>query len=284
MKRCRNLLLLFIATICGLTVSAQDARQYPFEVQVSGKGGPAILFIPGFASSGAVWDDTKVQFEPSHTCYTFTMAGFAGVPAEANPGFIHWETALAQFIKDQKINKPIIVGHSMGGGLALALAADYPDLVGSIIIVDALPCLAAMNQPDFKSSATPDCSGMVQQIVSMDKEQFKAMQVATMRRLIADTGKQALAVAWSMRSDRKTFGQLYCDFSNTDLREKIEQIQCPSMILLESYFSNFKPAIEEQYKNLKQADLRYATKGLHFIMYDDWGWYLQQLNSFISAH
>jgi hypothetical protein len=41
-------------------------------------------------------------------------------------------------------------------------------------------------------------------------------------------------------------------FSNTDLREKIKNIKCPTLVLLE-YFKNVKPAIEEQYKKLKNS-------------------------------
>ncbi|MGC5743169.1 hypothetical protein [Chryseobacterium sp. NFX27] len=43
--------------------------------------------------------------------------------------------------------------------------------------------------------------------------------------------------------------------------EKIQTVQCPSLILPEFCFVNFKPAIENQYKNLKKADMRYASKG-----------------------
>ncbi|MCX6146572.1 MAG: alpha/beta hydrolase, partial [Candidatus Kapabacteria bacterium] len=72
------------------------------------------------------------------------------------------------------------------------------------------------------------------------------------------------------------------DFSNTDLREKIKNIKCPTLILLEEYFKNLKPAIEKQYINLNNANLQFANKGLHFIMYDDKEWYLNQLNNFIN--
>ncbi len=75
---------------------------------------------------------------------------------------------------------------------------------------------------------------------------------------------------------------MYCDFSNTDLREKIKAVSVPSMILLEPNFKNIESAIREQYKNLGNADLRFAGKGLHFIMYDDKDWYLKQLNDFIT--
>ncbi|MFT7352674.1 MAG: pimeloyl-ACP methyl ester carboxylesterase, partial [Flavobacterium sp.] len=67
-----------------------------------------------------------------------------------------------------------------------------------------------------------------------------------------------------------------------DLRKKIENIKCPSLILLEDSFKTIKPAIKEQYKKLKNANLQYSTKGLHFIMYDDKEWYLNQLNNFLN--
>jgi pimeloyl-ACP methyl ester carboxylesterase len=41
--------------------------------------------------------------------------------------FKNWETSIASYIKENKIDKPIIIGHSMGGGLALA--SDYPELI-----------------------------------------------------------------------------------------------------------------------------------------------------------
>jgi hypothetical protein len=70
---------------------------------------------------------------------------------------------------------------------------------------------------------------------------------------------------------------------NTDLRVKIGTVNCPALILLEPDFKNVSAAVEDQYKNLKTADLQYAGKGLHFIMYDDREWYLAQLNKFIAA-
>jgi pimeloyl-ACP methyl ester carboxylesterase len=108
------------------------------------KANKLIIFIPGFASSGEVWNETKVAFEKEYTCYTLTMAGFAGVKPQPNPSFENWEDEIANYIKTNKIEKPILIGHSMGGGLALAIAADYPELIGKIVVVDALPCLSGL--------------------------------------------------------------------------------------------------------------------------------------------
>ncbi len=282
----KKLLTLSILVVIALSsfqpeTSEQD-NKYPFEVKISGKGNRSIIFIPGFACSGEVWNQTKALYENNYTCYTLTMAGFAGVAPQSKPSFQGWERAIATFIQQNKINKPLIIGHSMGGGLAMALASDYPELISKIIAVDALPCLAALMNPSLKAKENNDCSAIVSQITSATDEQFYQMQKNTIPRLLADTSKQELVLGWSVKSDRTTFAEMYCDFSNTDLREKIAGIKCPALVLLESYFVNFKPAINEQFKKLTSANLHYATKGLHFIMYDDKEWYNQQISNFIN--
>ncbi|PWN59075.1 alpha/beta fold hydrolase [Chryseobacterium viscerum] len=274
------IIMLFFLAVCN--IFGQETA-YPFEVKKTGKGTQALLFIPGFASSGDVWNETTAKFEKNFTCYTLTMAGFAGTKPQADASFKDWEKAIATYIKTHKIDKPIIIGHSMGGGLALAIAADYPELVGKIVIVDTLPCLAALSDPNFTSKENNDCTSTIEKLTAMNDEQFLKMQTQTIPRLLADPSMQETVIGWSMKSDRKTFAKMYCDFSNTDLRDKIKNVQCPSLILLESFFVNLKPSIEEQYKNLKNTNMQYASKGLHFIMYDDKDWYFNQLTHFLSA-
>ncbi|HMQ67823.1 MAG TPA: alpha/beta hydrolase [Ignavibacteria bacterium] len=263
------------------TVRAKE-KTYLFDVKITGSGVESIIFIPGFSCSGDVWDETVAQYKDNYTCYVLTMAGFAGTAPQPDPTFTGWENSIAEYIRDNNIDKPIIIGHSMGGGLAMALAADYPDIIGKIVVVDALPCLAAIMDPSFKSKENNDCSEMINSITSASDEEFYKMQKKNIPMLLADTSRSELVIGWSVKSDRTTFAEMYCDFSNTDLREKIAGIKCPALILLEASFANFKKGIEEQYKNLKTADLQYADKGLHFIMFDDKEWYENQLKKFIG--
>ena len=133
MKKYFILVIALLFSAACLNVFAQT-KSYPFEVIKSGKGKQSIVFIPGFASSGEVWNETKANFEKNFTCYTLTMAGFAGVKPQPNASFKNWEDTIAAYLKENKIEKPIIIGHSMGGALALAIAADYPDLADRIVV------------------------------------------------------------------------------------------------------------------------------------------------------
>lgn len=273
--------LLLILEIVFVSLSS-FGRDYPFSVLKSGKGKQAVIFIPGFASSGDVWKETVTKLGDNYTCYVLTMAGFAGVMPEKEPSFEKWKSQIVQFLKDEKIENPILVGHSMGGGLALAIASDFPKLPKKLVVVDALPCLMALTTPGFKPSSGSDCQDMIKRITTMDTVQFARMQRMSVASLTADSSKFDEIVEWGLASDRKTYAKMYCDFSNTDLRERIRTIKVPCLILLESNFKNIKSAIKEQYKGLSTAQLKYATKGLHFVMFDDKEWFLNQLSEFIK--
>lgn len=275
----KNRLLIIGVLLLSLSTFAQD---YPFLVQKSGTGKQTILFIPGFACSGDVWKETVNELAADYTCYVLTMAGFAGTAPEENPSFENWILQIARFIQDEKMEKPILVGHSMGGGLTLAIASDFPDLVQRIVVVDALPCLMALTNPGFQPAPGKDFSEKIAQITAMNEEQFARMQQMSVASLTTDSSKFDEIVSWGLTSDRKTFAKIFCDFSNTDLRERIKQITVPSLVLLEPHFRNIESAINEQYRNLPGAQLKYAQKGLHFVMFDDREWFISQLSEFIK--
>jgi hypothetical protein len=76
-------------------------------------------------------------------------------------------------------------------------------------------------------------------------------------------------------------GRIYCEFLNTDLRDTIAAIQCPSLIMLEAPFRAYDAAMQAQFAKLAGRQIVYAGKGLHFIMYDDQDWYSGQLKAFL---
>jgi pimeloyl-ACP methyl ester carboxylesterase len=109
-----------VAIVVAVTSSAHAAT--PFEVRVTGTG-TDVLLIPGLASSGAVWDDTVKQLCVKHRCHVFTLAGFAGVPARPGPLLHDVDAALAAYIERHHLQAPAVVGHSLGGFVALKLAS-----------------------------------------------------------------------------------------------------------------------------------------------------------------
>lgn len=279
-KRTTKIVLLCIAfTLLILNVFAQTTPV--LHAVVKGSGKQSVVLIPGFSCSGKVWDETVNQLSARYTCHIITFPGFGGEPTQGEADLKQWETAVADYITTHKLQQPVVIGHSMGGGMAMALAADYPTLLSRIVVVDALPCLAALFNPAFTEQPAVDCTPFEKQFTSMTDDQLYKMQQHTMPRLLADTTMQETAIQWTMHSDRKTLGRIYCQFSNTDLRARLANVQCPALILLEANFKNSDANIQAQFAQLQHKTIAYANKGLHFIMYDDKDWFFQQLNAYL---
>lgn len=269
----------------ALTVSSSIyAQDVSFSIMKAGEGEQTLIFIPGLACPGEVWNETIDELKNNFTCYVLTMPGFAGVAPEADPSFEQWKAQIVAFIKQEEIEKPILIGHSLGGGLALAIVSDYPGLCEKIVVVDALPCLAALTNPNFQSIQKTDCSFIIDKMKSMNDEQFAQMQKINTATLLSDTLRFEEVLNWSLASDRMTLAKMYCDFSTIDLRDQIKNVIVPSLILLEPPFKNMDTEINSQYRNLSSTKIEYATKGLHFIMYDDWEWFIKKVKDFLKEN
>lgn len=109
-------------------------------VAVEGSGRDVVL-IPGLTSSREVWRGT-VNAVPGYRYHLVQVNGFAGTKAGANakgPVLAPVAGEIARYIKEKGLKSPAIVGHSMGGTLAMTLAAEQPALVGRVMVVDMLP-------------------------------------------------------------------------------------------------------------------------------------------------
>ncbi|HSH64245.1 MAG TPA: alpha/beta hydrolase [Bacteroidia bacterium] len=195
----------------------------------------------------------------NYTCYKITMPGFAGVPACNDPSFILFEKLIVDFIHENKIDKPILVGHSLGGSLSMALAGDFPKLFSKIVVVDTLPFLLVLNTP-LEAPDTLNCDKEVAEVLDITDEQFYRMQKQAAWRFTVDTLNQKNIIHWAVQSDRKTFAKLYCDLTNTDLRKRISGIECPSLILLQPNFSDRQQAVTDQFQNLAEKKIEYASR------------------------
>src|ERR1035438_6707798 len=211
--------IILMVSITGCLNLFPQHNKYPFDVKISGKGTKPIIFIPGFACSSDVWDETIKVFEKDYLCIRITMHGFAGLKPDANPTLKKWVDEIAKYIVWEKIKNPIIIGHSLGGIMALWLASDYPKLVSKIVDIDALPCYAALMDAGFKSNRQLDCTGNINVMKSMDDKALYKMQKGNMELMIADTSKIETVVHWNQLSDRTTMGETFCEFLNTDLRD-----------------------------------------------------------------
>ncbi|MBX0290510.1 alpha/beta hydrolase [Hymenobacter sp. HSC-4F20] len=277
-----------LAPTCADTPAAHPN----FTVRVVGKGQPMLL-IPGLTCPGAVWNETVAHYQKQYQCHVISLAGFGGTPAPASTDQLlrNVRDQLLAYIKTQKLHKPTIVGHSLGGFLALWLSSAQPEAAGPLVIVDSLPFLAAVQNPATTAEAAKPMAENLRQQMSSGR-----MTVAAARQMSAtmmtDTARISQATRWSVASDPATVAQAYYDLMTTDLRQEVARIQQPVLVL--GAWAAYKPygstkegtqaVFEQQYAKLPRHQVVMSEAGKHFLMWDDTQWFFSQTDAFLKQN
>ncbi len=277
MKRLTS--LLSAALIFAATQIHAAAAPKVIDVKVTGQGRP-VLLIPGLATPGAIWDDTVKHLQGRYECHVVTIAGFGGLPpAKTEHLMDDVRDQLIAYLRAQKLEKPVIVGHSLGGSLALAIAEQAPELPGAIVSVDGLPFLAAVMMPGVNDAAAAKkgAAAMRSQMGGQNPEQFAKYQREVVIPSMVTKPEDAQRVAeMTAKSDGATVAQAMSELIGTDLRPDLGKIKCPLLVLgalgqLLQYAP--RPALEANYKsqfaNAPQTRFEFFDKAKHFIMIDD---------------
>jgi len=197
-----------LAAAAWITVAfANDVRDAGvLRVERFGASGTPIILVPGLASGSWFWRDTIDALTDTYRVYAVMLAGFDGRPAAAGDPMRAALEALRALVVEEKLGKPVVIGHSLGGMLGLQLAAAYPDLVGGVVTVDGLPVFPTTeNVPAAQRSALGE--RMRAQFADVTQAEFEAQQLAYMRRVgVIDDARAVRAAARSARSDPRAVG------------------------------------------------------------------------------
>ena len=282
--------LLAAALVLGLAGTAAGQGAHPsFSVTVSGRG-PAIMLIPGLLSSGEVWKSTVEKYQQRYTLHTVTLAGFGGPAPIGSPFLSRVRDELIAYIRAERLSKPIVIGHSLGGFMAFWIASTAPDLVGGVIAVDGVPFLPALGNPSATADTMASQGKQIASIyASLTPDQLAAQSRMAMTTMITAAADVETAMAWVARSDAATAGIAIAELTTTDLREEVAKITAPVLLIgalgtaPEPMRPTFEKAYHAQVSRLPGARVKMAPKARHFIMFDDPSFLFAAFDEFFAA-
>lgn len=101
--------------------------------------GPPFIILHGLYGSSDNWLAISKKLAEKYTVYSVDLRNHGRSPHHENHTYEVMKSDLFQFFTQHKIEKAVILGHSMGGKTAMLFAADYPDLIEKLIVVDIAP-------------------------------------------------------------------------------------------------------------------------------------------------
>ena len=245
-------------------------------VEVVGSG-PDVVLIPGFASSREVWRVEADRLKATHRVHLVQLAGFAGEPWSHGDGpFVQpMADELARYVREAGLERPTVVGHSMGGMTAVLLAQQHPDLVRRVMSVDSLPFFSALFGPQVTvETARPFADQAAAGMLAADQTGFRASQAQGAPGLARDPATQAAMVEWSVQSDRRALASAIREVMTTDLRPGLAAMTTPVWAVYAADADGGAPAAmadglwAREYASLPGVRLIRVDGSRHFIMAD----------------
>ncbi|MGZ9100351.1 MAG: alpha/beta fold hydrolase, partial [Brevundimonas sp.] len=270
---------LILATSADAAPVVQAAPAFASDrlsVEVIGSG-PDVILIPGFASSRAVWRAEAERLKATHRVHLVQLAGFAGEPWTHGDGPFVQPVAeeLVRYIGEAGLERPAVIGHSMGGMTGVLLAQRHPGLLGRVMSVDSLPFFSAMFGPQVTAEAArPFADQAAAGILAADAATFRAQQGQTAIGLARDPATRAAMVEWSMRSDRQAMASAIREVMTTDLRPGLAAMTTPVWAVYAADADGGAPAAMadalwvREYAALPGVRMVRVDGSRHFIMAD----------------
>ena len=265
-----------------------------FHVRLDGPENPIgdIILIPGLSSSPHAWDLITESLKGRYRVHRIHVQGFAGAePMDNATGPVSAPVAedLARYIAEKGLNKPAVIGHSMGGTIGMMLAARHPDSVGRLMVVDMIPFMGAAFGATSAAGAAPMADQMYAGMTSGPEEAYRAQAAASVTSMINTEALRAGPLRDTARSDRAVSASAFRELLVTDLTPELASITAPTTVL---YVKFNDPRMTDamvdgiyraSYRTLPGATLKRIDDSAHFIMLDQPARFEAEVNAFLGS-
>ncbi len=218
----------------GSGVRAQTAFSSR-RITVTRRGrGADVLLIPGLASTAEVWRGVADRLAGKRRLHLVSVRGFGDLPAGANASGAVMAAVAAEvrrYITEQRLERPAIIGHSMGGQLGLRVAADAGARVGRVMVVDSSPFFPALISPQATvGDIEPIAQLAYQAIHFLGGEALRSRGREMGLELGGATDAVFGTLGWQ-GGDRRVLAQSLYEVMTVDLRRRLPDITAPVTVV-----------------------------------------------------
>jgi pimeloyl-ACP methyl ester carboxylesterase len=187
-----------------------------------------------WAGSGREWEAVAKLLTPDFTVLAPDLGGFGAAPAPPNGYSVDaYADHLAAYLHDQQLTRYVLVGHSMGGKIALALAARQPAGLAGVALLSPSP-------PTPEPMTEDDRQGSLRAYGKPAKAQ-ETMQHITARPLPATVRQQIIDD--NLRSTKAAWDAWLLHGSRENIASRLCHIQVPCTVLAGDQDAIMSPSV-----------------------------------------
>ena len=303
--------IILLSASCGTTQppATMTDWKYPFEVNFAqvndsvrlayvdeGKGSEVLLFIHGLGSNLQAWQKTITGLSGQYRCIALDLPGYGKSSQKKYAfGMRFFADQVDAFIKELGLKKVTLVGHSMGGQVAITLALQKPAYLKQLVLAApaGLEAFSPENRAFFATYVQP------QLIRATTESQIKANFELNFYDM-PDDARFMIEDRMDMRKDTQAY--LYysemipnCVLGMLDepVADRLAELNLPTLLifgrqdqLIPNKFLHPELTVEEVAKSgekaIKGAKLVFLDKAGHMVQWDQSSAFNQSIKAFID--
>jgi pimeloyl-ACP methyl ester carboxylesterase len=193
--------------------------------EITGEGEP-LLFIHGLGSSTRDWEEQVPFFAKNYQVITVDIRGHGQSDKPKGPYTIPmFASDIAELLKVLQVGPIHVIGISLGGGIAFQLSIDHPELVKSLVAVNA----AVGVPPGFKWKFEFFKRNLVVKLIGM-KKMGEILAPRLFIKPEQEENRQKLIERWA-QNDKKAYLSAFNSLKSFNVIEQLSKINCPTLVL-----------------------------------------------------
>lgn len=196
--------------------------------------GADVLLIPGLASTAEVWRGVADRLAGKRRLHLVSVRGFGDLPAGANASGAVMAAVAAEvrrYITEQRLERPAVIGHSMGGQVGLRVAADAGARIGRVMVVDSSPFFPALISPQATVSDVEPIAQLAYQAIHFLGEEALRSRGREMGLELGGATDAVFGTLGWQGGDRRVLAQSLYEVMTVDLRRRLPDITAPVTVV-----------------------------------------------------
>lgn len=268
----------------SLRVAAADGLA--LHALVWSDAGVPFVLLHGFSNDAHVWDDFAPAVAPYYRTIALDLPGHGDSDRDPSLGYDHLSMArhVAAATSSLGIERLVLVGHSMGGRVAMRFAGLHPERLAGLVIVDAGPELDARGTTRIRLDAASQSDRSVASVAEYEAVLARAYPLARAETL-ARLARHGLRRRDDGRLEPKTDPALFRAFAAEDaeaaarrsaeetaaLWRALEGAPCPTLVVRGAASDVLSPDVADRMADdaLPRGRLAVVARAGHSVMIDN---------------
>jgi 3-oxoadipate enol-lactonase len=189
---------------------------------------PPLVFLHGIGGAARAWRGQLDYFSDSYRAIAWDMPGYGGSAPLADVSITALAGALKDFLDAIEAERPVIVGHSIGGMIAQQLLTDDPEIADAVVLAQTSPAFGKA-EGEWQKQFIGDRLG------PLDRgETMASLAPSLVHELVGedpDAEGMVLARACMGAVPEATYRATMLALMGFDLRHQLKEISVPTLLL-----------------------------------------------------